>query len=171
MRRNYRERRFATFKLYYYENTPEDYEPPHFRAGDMKKDKWFMTTHNKGEIPERCSVGSVQTGYHGVDVKVTSVSGYLPSAEDNNAPFLGTTSGNPFGAPPLTPAEEASMRAQQIEIQREDALERRVVWDTDIELADMNGSEGEEHSGEFARGADGICLAYILTVDIALSFS
>ncbi|OJT02515.1 hypothetical protein TRAPUB_6932 [Trametes pubescens] len=139
-------RRFATFKLYYYENTPEDYEPPHFRAGDMKKDKWFMTTHNKGEIPERCSVGSVQTGYHGVDVKVTSVSGYLPSAEDNNAPFLGTTSGNPFGAPPLTPAEEASMRAQQIEIQREDALERRVVWDTDIELADMNGSEGEEHS-------------------------
>ncbi|EIW60264.1 uncharacterized protein TRAVEDRAFT_119861 [Trametes versicolor FP-101664 SS1] len=141
-------RRFATFKLYYYENTPEDYEPPHFRAGDLKKDKWFMTTHNKGEIPERCSVGSVQTGYHGVDVKVTSVSGYLPSAEDNNAPFLGTTSGNPFGAPPLTPAEEASMRAQQIEVQREDALERRVVWDTDIELADMNVSEGEERRGK-----------------------
>ncbi|KAI0822740.1 HORMA-domain-containing protein [Trametes gibbosa] len=126
-------RRFATFKLFYYENTPDEYEPPHFRAGDAKKDKWFMTTHDKGEVPERCSVGSLQTGFHAVDVEVASVSGYLPSTEDNNAPFLGTTNSTLFGAPPpLTPSEEAAMRAQQIEVQRHDALERRVVWDADI---------------------------------------
>ncbi|CDO73614.1 hypothetical protein BN946_scf185014.g84 [Trametes cinnabarina] len=129
-------RRFATFKLFYYENTPEDYEPPHFRAGDATKDKWFMSTHEKGEVPERCSVGSVQTGYHGVDVKVTSVSAYLPSGEDNNAPFSGIMTGNPFGAPPLTPAGEAAMRVQQIDIQRQDAIERRVVWDGDDGLLD-----------------------------------
>ncbi|KAI9065377.1 HORMA-domain-containing protein [Trametes sanguinea] len=129
-------RRFATFKLFYYENTPEDYEPPHFRAGDAQRDKWFMSTHEKGEVPERCSVGSVQTGYHAVDVKVTSVSGYLPSGEDNNAPFSGTMTGNPFGAPPLTPAGEAALRAQQLEAQRQDALERRVVWDGDEGLLD-----------------------------------
>ncbi|KAI0373008.1 hypothetical protein BV20DRAFT_938979 [Pilatotrama ljubarskyi] len=137
-------RRFATFKLFYYENTPDDYEPPHFRAGDAKKDKWFMSTHDKEEVPERCSVGSVQTGYHGVDVKVTSVSGYLPSGEDNDAPFLGTTRGNPFAAPPLTPAEEATMRAQQVEVQRKDALERRVVWDADAKCTDVTVTEDEE---------------------------
>ncbi|RPD66479.1 hypothetical protein L227DRAFT_649196 [Lentinus tigrinus ALCF2SS1-6] len=124
-------RRFATFKLFYYDNTPDDYEPPHFRAGDTNKDKWFMTTHNQGELPERCSVGFVHTGYHGVDVKVTSVSGYLPSGEDNNAPFLGTTDRSMFAAPPLTPSEEAAQRAQQVEAQRQDAAERRVVWDGD----------------------------------------
>ncbi|OSD08508.1 DNA-binding protein [Trametes coccinea BRFM310] len=129
-------RRFATFKLFYYENTPEDYEPPHFRAGDAKRDKWFMSTHERGEVPERCSIGSVQTGYHGVDVKVTSVSGYLPSGEDNNAPFSGTMTGNPFGVPPLTPSGEAAMRVKQIEAQRQDALERRVVWDGDEGLLD-----------------------------------
>lgn len=102
-----------------------------------------MATHDKGEVPERCSVGSVQTGYHGVDVKVASVSGYLPSAEDNNAPFLGTTDGNPFGVPPLTPAEEAAMRAQQIEVQRHDALERRVVWDADAESLQVDTPKGD----------------------------
>lgn len=125
------ERRFATFKLFYYDNTPDDYEPPHFRAGDALKDKWFMTTHDKEEVPERCSVGFVHTGYHGVDIKVTSVSGYLPSGEDNNAPFLGTTDRSLFAAPPLTPAEEAAQRAQQIEAQRQDAMNRRIVWDAD----------------------------------------
>ncbi|KAI0664727.1 HORMA domain-containing protein [Cubamyces menziesii] len=138
-------RRFATFKLFYYENTPDDYEPPHFRAGDAKRDKWFMSTHDKEEVPERCSVGSVQTGYHGVDVKVTSVSGYLPSGEDNSAPFLGTTSANPFGAPPLTPVEEATMRAEQIHIQRQDASERRVVWDAD-DVAVAGGGLGYDES-------------------------
>ncbi|KAI0807770.1 HORMA-domain-containing protein [Fomes fomentarius] len=124
-------RRFATFKLFYYDNTPDDYEPPHFRAGDALKDKWFMTTHDKGEVPERCSVGFVHTGYHGVDIKVTSVSGYLPSGEDNNAPFLGITDSSLFAAPPLTPAEEAAQRAQQVEAQRQDAMNRRIVWDAD----------------------------------------
>ncbi|KAI0333593.1 HORMA-domain-containing protein [Cubamyces sp. BRFM 1775] len=142
-------RRFATFKLFYHENTPDDYEPPHFRAGDAKKDKWFMSTHDKGEAPERCSVGSVQTGYHGVDVKVTSVSGYLPSGEDNGAPFLGTTSANPFGVPPLTPVEEAAMRAEQIHIQRQDALERRVVWDADDGVvATLSYEEGNQKDND-----------------------
>ena len=125
------ERRFATFKLFYYENTPDNYEPPHFRAGDADKDKWFMAIHRKDEVPERCSVGFVHTGYHGVDMNITSVSAYLPSGEDNNAPFLGTTARTAFTAPSLTPVEEAAMRAQQIEVQRQDAAARLVVWDGD----------------------------------------
>ena len=145
------ERRFATFKLFYYDHTPEDYEPPHFRAGDVNEDKWFMTTHHKGEVPERCSVGFVHTGYHGVDVKVTSVSGYLPSGEDNNAPFLGTTEKNMFAAAPLTPAEEAAQRAQQVQAQRQDAMERRIVWDGDEGLGRAVATEEAADVGEWPR--------------------
>ncbi|KZT09612.1 HORMA-domain-containing protein [Laetiporus sulphureus 93-53] len=136
-------RRFATFKLFYHEHTPDDYEPPHFQPGDAKKDKWFFSTHDKGEVPEKCSIGSLQTGFHGVDVRVTSVSGYLPSVEDNNAPFLGTTNAGEFSAPILRPADEAATRLQQAQIQRDDALERRVVWDGDDGLCDVD-AEGED---------------------------
>ncbi|KAJ3480231.1 hypothetical protein NLI96_g8494 [Meripilus lineatus] len=143
-------RRYATFKLFYYEQTPDDYEPPHFRAGDVEKDKWFFTTHNKAEAPEKCSIGQLQTGWHGVDVKVTSVSGYLPSTEDNDAPFLGITARNGQAVHPLTPLEEASVRAQQAEAQRQDAMQRRVVWDAEdclVEM-DLDGEGDRDDSGD-----------------------
>ena len=59
------ERRFATFKLFYLDHTPSDYEPPHFRAGDPLKDRFVFATHNTTESPEKFSVGSVITPYHG----------------------------------------------------------------------------------------------------------
>ena len=124
------ERRFATFKLFYYDHTPDDYEPPHFRAGDSRKDKWFFTTHDRQEVPEKCSIGQIQTGWHGVDLHVSSISGYIPSSEDNSAPFCGTTTKGGHAAP-LTPAEEAVPRLQQIEVQREDAERRKVVWNAE----------------------------------------
>ncbi|KAI0934776.1 hypothetical protein AcW1_006192 [Taiwanofungus camphoratus] len=148
-------RRYATFKLFYHEDTPDDYEPAHFRPGDAKKDRWFFATHDKGEVPEKCSIGSIQTGYHSVDVRVTSVSGYLPSTEDNNAPFLGTTNGYPHAAPTLTPAEELTMRMQQAEIQRQDALERRVVWDGDEGLGDVDADGEDDPECVQGTGTDG----------------
>ncbi|KAI0699230.1 HORMA domain-containing protein [Cytidiella melzeri] len=142
-------RRYATFKLYYHDHTPDDYEPPYFRAGDSQKDKWFFSTHDQGEVPEKCSVGQVQTGWHAVDLRVTSVSAYLPSAEDNDAPFLGTTAGQNLGAPTLTPAEEAALRLHQTEAQRQDAMDRRVIWDAEEGLNDVD-AEGEDDEGENA---------------------
>lgn len=59
------ERRFATFKLFYTDITPPDYEPPHFQAGDADRDKWFFTTHDKDELPDKWSLGKVETGHHG----------------------------------------------------------------------------------------------------------
>lgn len=144
------ERRFATFKLFYYGYTPNDYEPPHFRAGDAHKDKWFFSTHDVAETPERCSIGTVKTGFHGVDVRVASVAAFLPSAEDNSAPFMGTT--HSHNAPALTPLEEIAARAQQLEAQRQDALERRVLWDADNGLCDED-AEGEDDP-ECAAGED-----------------
>lgn len=147
---NIAERRFATFKLFYNENTPDDYEPTHFHAGDTKKDRWFFTTHGKAEAPERCDIGALQTGHHGVNVRIASVSGYLPSAEDNNAPFLGTTIGHPYAAPVLTPVEEAEVRQKQVETQRRDAKQRQVVWDADGGMCDVDadGEEDPDYLGE-----------------------
>ncbi|THH27739.1 hypothetical protein EUX98_g6459 [Antrodiella citrinella] len=148
-------RRFATFKLFYHDHTPDDYEPPHFRAGDIDEDKWFFTTHDRGEVPEKCSVGTVQTGWHGVDVRVTSVSGYLPSLENDHAPFLGTTTGRGPAIPALTPVEEAATRAQEAETQRLDAAGRRVVWDAEDGLdAD---TDGENDSMEDETQVIGSC--------------
>lgn len=141
-------RRYATFKLFYHDHTPDDYEPPYFRSGDSKKDKWYFTTHEKAEVPEKCSVGQVQTGWHGVDLRVASVSGYLPSAEDNNAPFMGTTAGDTSAlTAPLTPAEESEIRRQQAEVQLQDAQNRRIVWDAEEGLADVD-ADGEVDDGQ-----------------------
>ncbi|KAH9930747.1 uncharacterized protein B0H18DRAFT_1116858 [Fomitopsis serialis] len=120
---------------------------------DAKKDRWFFTTHERSEVPEKCSIGSLQTGHHGVNVRIASVSGYLPSTEDNSAPFLGTTGGHTYAAPVLTPAEEASVRVQQMEIQRRDAIDRRVVWDADDGMCDAD-ADGEEDP-DYIPGSSG----------------
>lgn len=57
-------RRFATFKIYYTDAAPSDYEPPYFQTGDVDKDKWYLMTHNLDEEPDRYSIGSVSTGHH-----------------------------------------------------------------------------------------------------------
>jgi hypothetical protein len=58
------ERRYATFKLFYTDKTPADYEPQHFRPGDVDADKFFFTTHGTKEVPEKFSVGQLETGHH-----------------------------------------------------------------------------------------------------------
>jgi meiosis-specific protein HOP1 len=45
-------------------HVPDDYEPPHFSAGDAKN-KYFFTTHSTKETPEKMSIGSLKTPYHG----------------------------------------------------------------------------------------------------------
>jgi meiosis-specific protein len=59
------ERRYATYKAFYYPQTPASYEPPHFRPGDSEADRFFFSTHEKGEVPERWSIGKLGTGWHG----------------------------------------------------------------------------------------------------------
>ncbi|EGN95602.1 hypothetical protein SERLA73DRAFT_162415 [Serpula lacrymans var. lacrymans S7.3] len=132
---------WSPYLLFFNENTPDDYQPKYFHAGDVNKDKWFFTTHRRNEIPEKCSVGDLQTGWHGVNLKVVSVSSYLPSStsiEDNNVLFTGVTSQS---APRLTPVEEAEIRAQDAKLQMKDALERNIVWDADDGEVDAEGEE------------------------------
>ncbi|KAF9469301.1 HORMA domain-containing protein [Collybia nuda] len=134
-------RRFATFKVFYTEDTPSDYEPPHFQAGDAEKDKWFFMTHDLDEVPDKWSIGKVETGHHSVNLNITSIATYLPSStEHDNAPFAGTTHHRPNQLT-LTPIQEATVRAQQIERQNKDADERNIVWSVEdiVELHDIDG--------------------------------
>ena len=59
------ERRYATYKTFYYPQTPASYEPPHFRPSDPEADRYFFSTHGKDEVPERWSIGKLETGWHG----------------------------------------------------------------------------------------------------------
>lgn len=116
--------------------------------------KFTSLTHDSAEAPEKCSIGKVQTGWHTVDLRVASVSAYLPSVEDNNAPFLGTTAdGRYLNAPTLTPKEEAALRLQQLDVQRQDAAERRVVWDAEEGPGDVD-AEGEDDDGMWFLGLE-----------------
>ncbi|KAG0701522.1 HORMA domain-containing protein [Suillus ampliporus] len=141
--------RYGNFKLFFNEDAPDDYQPPHFQAADAEANRWFFTTHAVGEVPERTSIGKVNAGWHGVDIKVISVSSYLPSiTEDNNAPFAGITS---HTAPRLAPVEEARIRVEDAELQKKDALERNVVWSVD---------EDEDAEGEMVID-EGIVLSRV----------
>ncbi|KAJ7811429.1 HORMA domain-containing protein [Mycena olivaceomarginata] len=148
-------RRYATFKLFYTDETPADYEPQYFKAGDAQKDKWFFMTHDLDEVPDKWSVGQLDAGHHSVNLSVASVATYLPSSTENeNATFTGTTSRGP-AAPTLTPVEEAALRADQAAKQGQDAEARNVVWSADVGVEDEDpDAEGEEDT-DFFRTADG----------------
>ncbi|KAK1227809.1 hypothetical protein PQX77_009184 [Marasmius sp. AFHP31] len=134
-------RRYASFKLFYTEDTPSEYEPPHFKPGNYEKDKWHLMTHDFDEVPDRWSVGKIDSGYHAVEVNVSSIATYLPSStEHDNEPFAGLTSARPSTMPSVTPAEEETRRAEQNERQLEDAEKRNVVWSAEgIEVGDADG--------------------------------
>jgi meiosis-specific protein HOP1 len=156
-------RRFATFKLFYTDETPAEYEPPHFESGDAERDKWYFMTHDMDEVPERTTIGKIHTGHHSsvvlivthlcsdqffiysVNLNVTSISSYLPSSEEHgdNAAFSGLT-GNPERSI-LTPQQKQSLFNHQVEKQYEDAKNRNLVWlaEDSVELSDTE-AEGED---------------------------
>ncbi|KAF9475066.1 DNA-binding protein [Pholiota conissans] len=148
-------RRFATFKVFYTEETPADYEPPHFEPGDAEKDKWFFMTHDLDEVPERTSIGKVDTSHHSVNLNVTSIASYLPSSSEHgdDAIFSGLTA-NPVRSN-LTPIEEATLCKNQIEKQLEDAKNRNLVWPVEdvVDLEDLD-AEGEDDP-DYIKLADG----------------
>ncbi|CAE6442124.1 unnamed protein product [Rhizoctonia solani] len=137
------DRRFATFKIHYNDTTPQEYEPPHFVAGDAEKDRFFFSTHGVSQPPDRYSIGGVVTGHHDVQIEIASICSLIPSPEDNNAPFTGHTVGpNPR---PDFAAKEAK-RKVDTQAQLEDAERRRIVWD-----AEPFGATEGENGSEYGR--------------------
>ncbi|KAG9226586.1 hypothetical protein CCMSSC00406_0006189 [Pleurotus cornucopiae] len=147
-------RRFATFKVFYTESTPPEYEPPNFRPGDQKKDKWYFMTHDMDEMPEKWSLGSVETGHHSVDVNVRSVVSYLPSSTENDdSTFTGTISVDK-NAHKLTPVQEANVRVVEAENQLKDAEQRNIAWAVDGVVVGDEDAEGDEDP-EYELGPEG----------------
>ncbi|KAF7295596.1 HORMA domain-containing protein [Mycena indigotica] len=148
-------RRFAAFKLFYTDDTPADYEPPHFQAGDAQKDKWYFMTHDMDEVPDNWKMGQVETGHHSVNLSVASIATYLPSSTENeHATFTGTVSYPAGCPPPLTPIEEAAVRAEQAEKQMQDADKRNIVWAADAAVEgddDLLDCPGDEEEGYLLR--------------------
>ena len=85
-----------------------------------------------------------------VNINITSVAGYLPpSNEDNDATFAGVTArpqGLPSSTLSLTPAQEAVLRARQIDAQMKDAVARNVVWGVEGDEDDPD-ADGEPDEG------------------------
>ncbi|KAI5900491.1 uncharacterized protein SCHCODRAFT_02563200 [Schizophyllum commune H4-8] len=142
------EKRYANFKVFYNASTPIDYEAPGFKPGDVDKDRWYIMTHAIDEIPERYTMGKLDTGHHRVKLSVTSIAGFLPgSTEHDDSPFAGPSTRS-HGVPALTPAQEFALRAQQSAKQAEDAALRNVAWALDAADAidpDADGEVDEEY--------------------------
>ncbi|KAF8607981.1 HORMA-domain-containing protein [Ceratobasidium sp. AG-I] len=139
------DRRFATFKIYYHENTPPEYEPPHFVAGDAEKDRFFFATHNVNEVPERCSVGGIKTGKHSVDIQIASICSLLPSPDDNLAPFHGHAHNRNTPRPDYNTRD--AKRKADAGAQVADAERRQVVWDADPLEEDAEEDADPEFEG------------------------
>ncbi|KAE9398986.1 DNA-binding protein [Gymnopus androsaceus JB14] len=101
-------RRYATFKVFYTDDTPSEYEPPHFKPGDYERDKWYFSTHETHEVPDTWNLGNLNAGWHEVDVSA------IPP-------------------PALTPAEEIAHRTEEIKKHALDAETRRVIWAAESE--------------------------------------
>lgn len=110
------ENRVVSMKLLYTSATPEDYEPPMFRAADDKStgsNCWFENR------PLQLSPGKVCTPYHEMLIHIKSTAGIKSAANDNH--FLGTRS--MMNVTKDTGRESGSRRGDEIE----DNSESRVI--------------------------------------------
>ncbi|GAA5820487.1 hypothetical protein JCM10212_003815 [Sporobolomyces blumeae] len=99
-------RRFLNVRLYYNETAPPDYEPPYFRPLDENSPAYTLTTPVVGDVPDCSTLGSMQTGYHGVSLHSVSIAHVLQTAYD-----------------------ETLSKSAATEKNRQEALLRPVMWD------------------------------------------
>ncbi|KZS90035.1 hypothetical protein SISNIDRAFT_458370 [Sistotremastrum niveocremeum HHB9708] len=156
-------RRYATFKMYYTDNTPDDYEPPFFHKGDAEADKFTFNTHTSLEQPETLDVGSADTGHHTVQVHMASITSFLPSRDANDAALLGFVGHDNAQHPSaLTPMQIDEIRAQQAAAQIDDAQKRVVPWDAEdttslsIQRSVSDQDADGEPDPEFASANDSV---------------
>ncbi|GAA5862196.1 hypothetical protein JCM3774_004818 [Rhodotorula dairenensis] len=101
-------RRFINVRLFYTEDTPADYEPPHFHPVPSDAPGYSVTTPSMHDVPDFGTLGSVATGYHGVALHTVSIAHVLDVMYDENVSL-----------------DEALAR------NRHDAETRPVVWDAE----------------------------------------
>ncbi|GJJ12301.1 hypothetical protein Clacol_006542 [Clathrus columnatus] len=131
-------RRFVTFKLFYTDDVPDDYEPPHFRRGDSEK-RYFFCTHSVAEAPEEISIGSLRTPYHCLDLRINSISDIIPQSNENE---------DTHRAQGCTSSETTEIKQEEvIKLQQADIFLRKVVWDAEGFVNPRNANVPRELSG------------------------
>ncbi|GFZ52028.1 hypothetical protein JCM24511_09800 [Saitozyma sp. JCM 24511] len=109
--------RYINMKLYYTDETPDGYEPPHFR-GDSQG--LVMGTHAVSEAPLQFMAGSMQTGHHGVTMRLSSVVEHLEVPQGDPLPY------------------NVERLMDHHEAQLEDAASRTILWDAEDPPADTS---------------------------------
>ncbi|GAA5843567.1 hypothetical protein JCM5353_007487 [Sporobolomyces roseus] len=75
--------RFINVRLHYTDDTPEDYEPPHFQPKDANVPDYTITTPSINDLPETSTLGGMETGYHGVALHTLSIAHVLQTSYDD----------------------------------------------------------------------------------------
>ncbi|KAL7413912.1 HORMA domain-containing protein [Mrakia frigida] len=136
-------KRCISIKLFYQPDAPEDYEPPMFRRADPETEKLYFGTHSREEAPEITNIGKMETGHHGVQIKIRSVAEYLPRSHD--AEDLET----PYGEEPSKEhgVDPEDGRAMDLENQAQDQIARNILWNAedqvDEDRSDMEDADAE----------------------------
>ncbi|EJU00794.1 DNA-binding protein [Dacryopinax primogenitus] len=139
--------RYVTFKLFYVDGTPDDYEPPFFRAADAEKDRFFFATHNAIERPDKIAIGALNTSFHGVTLTFASVCNTLPKQHDD-LPF-----DTDIPVQVLSTQQRQAHQLQEMKAQQGDSLSRRVIWEaegrayTHDSLCDGDGEPDPDFDG------------------------
>jgi meiosis-specific protein HOP1 len=117
-------------------------------------------THDFDEVPDRYSIGTLDTGHHGyvlirtlwtvfngvhsVNLTVTSITPYLPSSTDSHA-----------GRMTLTPLQEVNLSKKLAEVQIEDAANRNVIWVADGDVVGADADADGMDDSDYIRLEDG----------------
>lgn len=112
-------RRYLRVRLFYTDSTPADYEPPYFNPVDPAQSPYRFRTVQADEEPDFSTLGTVETGHHGVTLHTVSIANQLSTVFDNNVS-----------------AVECLRRNQR------DASARSVVWDGQALVHAVTDEEG-----------------------------
>uniref|UniRef100_A0A0K3CDI1 FGENESH: predicted gene_2.271 protein n=1 Tax=Rhodotorula toruloides TaxID=5286 RepID=A0A0K3CDI1_RHOTO len=77
-------RRFLNVRLFYTDDTPPDYEPPHFRPVVIDAPGYSFSTPTVADEPDFGTLGTVTTGFHGVALHSVSIAHVLDTSYDEN---------------------------------------------------------------------------------------
>ncbi|GAA5859210.1 hypothetical protein JCM1840_003801 [Sporobolomyces johnsonii] len=116
-------RRFVNVRLFYTDDTPEDYEPPCFRPVGDSVPRYTLTTPAVSDRPDCVALGTMATGFHGVALHSVSIAHILETSYDDTIPN-----------------EEATER------NRLEASTRNVVWDAETLAETFAGDNAERQS-------------------------
>ncbi|KZV96180.1 DNA-binding protein [Exidia glandulosa HHB12029] len=105
---------YVGFQLYYTDDTPDEYEPPSFSAGDAEANKYRLKTHNEAERPDTHSLRPFRTGYHSIGIHTASIAAFIPDRLQVTAP-----------------TDEDRILQQERDINLQDAQTRTTDWDLD----------------------------------------